>query len=57
MKYSNLEYDIISSAKDQRLLGVSCEGQVLLKPYEPENVIVEPTNEGNFVYFMSYSSK
>ena len=33
-KYSNVEYDIIASAKDTRIPGVVCEGHVVLKSYE-----------------------
>lgn len=33
VKYSNVEYDLISSAKDNRIPGVSCEGHVVLKSY------------------------
>lgn len=34
VKYSNVEYDIITSAKDTRIPGVLCEGHVVLKSYE-----------------------
>jgi hypothetical protein len=33
VKYSNVEYDILASAKDSAIPGVTCEGHVLLKSY------------------------
>lgn len=33
VKYSNVEYDLVASAKDSRIPGVTCEGHVVLKSH------------------------
>lgn len=34
VRYSNVEYDIVASTKDNRIPGITCEGSVLVKSYE-----------------------
>jgi hypothetical protein len=34
IRYSNSEYDIVASTKDNRISGITCEGSVLVKSYE-----------------------
>ena len=41
MRYSNVEYDIVTLAKDQRVPGVTCEGQLLVTSFveEPKPIL------------------